>query len=789
MPERYTETILKYLADRSYQPLKPRQLARQMGVHEEDYGSFRDAVEILEEQGRVVLGNKNAVMLPRMGDTVIGTYRANPRGFGFVIPEDPNAHGDLFIPPNADGTAMTGDQVRAKVLKRGRRDGEDAYEGRIVEVLQRATNRFVGTLEKAGGMHFVNPEGKRFTQPIVIRDVGSPGPVLGTKVAVEIVDYNPDGDLPTGVIVEELGEPGELDVETDAVILAYGLPDAFSETALSDARRAVREFNRLDHEDLSGLDHEREDLTGKTIITIDPPDARDYDDAISIDYDGKAGVWTLGVHIADVSYFVREGSDLDTEARQRGTSVYFPRRVVPMLPEILSNGVCSLQEQQPRFAKSVYVRYDDDGKVLGTRFAESIIRSARRLTYRQAQDIIDGRTAGGGGSYGGGRHSAGYSKKVIKTIRWMHELARRIEKRRESDGMLHLDLPAVELILDDEGKVVDAEPEDQSYTHTIIEMFMVEANEAVARMLTREDRNFLRRIHPDPDKTENKDLQAFISACGHKLPKDMDRHAIQKLLDGVKGRPESYAVNLAILKTFQQAEYSPMKIGHFALASSDYCHFTSPIRRYADLTVHREFAKYCRDEFTDEPPADMAELVKLGEALSACDRRADDAADELREVLVLQLLEQKQGETFEGIITGVAKFGMFVQWPKYLIDGLVRWDDLGEEDFDVEPKQGMVRGRKSGKVVRLGDTLPVQVASVDVARRQLDLAPTNKTTGKGGKKKQKNNKKNKSNKSNKQNKKKQSGSGPSSRGKSKSGKGGGKPTSNKKNQGRRRKKK
>jgi ribonuclease R len=772
MPERYTETILKYLADRSYQPLKPRQLARQMGVQEEDYGSFRDAVELLEEQGRVVLGNKNAVMLPRMGDTVIGTYRANPRGFGFVIPEDPNAHGDLFIPPNADGTAMTGDQVRAKVLKRGRRDGEDAYEGRIVEVLQRATNRFVGTLEKAGGMHFVNPEGKRFTQPIVVRDIGSPGPVLGTKVAVEIVDYNADGDLPAGVIVEELGEPGELEVETDAVILAYGLPEAFSETALSDARRAVREFNRLDHENLQ-LDHEREDLTGQTIITIDPPDARDYDDAISIDYDGKAGVWTLGVHIADVSHFVREGTELDNEARQRGTSVYFPRRVVPMLPEILSNGVCSLQEQQPRFAKSVYVRYDDDGKVLGTRFAESIIRSARRLTYRQAQDVIDGRTAGGGGSYGGGRHSAGYSKKVIKTIRWMHELARRIEKRREANGMLHLDLPAVELILDDEGKVVDAEPEDQSYTHTIIEMFMVEANEAVARMLTREDRNFLRRIHPDPDKTENKDLQAFISACGHKLPKDMDRHAIQKLLDGVKGRPESYAVNLAILKTFQQAEYSPMKIGHFALASSDYCHFTSPIRRYADLTVHRQFAKYCRDEFTDEPPADMSELVKLGEALSACDRRADDAADELREVLVLQLLEHKQGETFEGIITGVAKFGLFVQWPKYLIDGLVRFDDLGAEDFDVDPKQGMVRGKKTGKVVRLGDTLPVQVASVDVARRQLDLAPTNKTTGKDGKKGKKGGKKNSGGRKSSSNRK-------NSNRKKSSGKGGGSPKSKKK---------
>ncbi|MBS3820194.1 MAG: ribonuclease R [Planctomycetes bacterium] len=780
MPERYTDTILKYLAERSYQPLKPRQLARRIGVDEEDYGTFRDAVRQLEEQGRVVLGNKNAVTLPRMGDTVIGTYRPNPRGFGFVIPEDPNAHGDLFIPPNANGTAMTGDEVRAKVIKRGRRDGEDAYEGRIVEVIHRATNRFVGILETAGDMHFVNPEGKRFTQPIVIRDVGGQaGPILGTKVAVEIVDYNAKGDLPVGVIVEELGEPGELDVETDAVIMAYGLPDAFSDEALDEARQAVRSFNRLDLDDPSRLDHRREDISDQTIITIDPPDARDYDDAISIDYDGKSGVWTLGVHIADVSHFVPDGSVLDEEARQRGTSVYFPRRVVPMLPEILSNGVCSLQEYQKRFVKSVYIRYGDDGEVIDSRFAESIIQSARRLTYRQAQDIIDGRTAGGGGSYGGGRHSAGYGKKVVKAIRWMHELARRIEKRREANGMLHLDLPAVELILDDAGKVVDAEPEDQSYTHTIIEMFMVEANEAVARRMAKEDRNILRRVHPDPDKTENKDLQAFISACGHKLPKQMDRHAIQALLDSVKGRPESYAVNLAILKTFQQAEYSPMKIGHFALASSDYCHFTSPIRRYADLTVHRTVARFCRGELEHEPPEDISELTRLGEALSACDRRADDAADELREVLVLQLLESKQGEVFDGVITGVAKFGMFVQWPKYLIDGLVRFDDLGNETFDVDAKQGVVRGKDTGQTVRLGDRLNVQVASVDVARRQLDLVPTKKTTGKNG-----TSSGGKSKKSKKSNKGRKGKSGNKSGGQRKGGKGGKSGKSNKSRKGR-----
>jgi len=691
MPERYVESILKFLAGREYQPLKPRQLARQMGVAQADYGTFREEVKRLRDAGRIVLGARNALMLPEMGSTVVGTYRANPRGFGFVVPETPNRHGDLFIPPGAAGGAMTGDHVVARVRKRGKRGGEMLYAGEVVSILQRGANRFVGTLQRSEDTWFVLPDGTAMVTPIVVRDVGSAGPKPGTKVVAEIVEYPAPGQLPAGVIVETL-----------AVIRAHGLEDAFSEDALADARAAVDAF---DPKDAAG----REDLTGWTIVTIDPPDARDFDDAISLRRSGD-GTVTLGVHIADVSHFVAEGGALDAQARRRGTSAYFPRKVLPMLPEVLSNGVCSLQEGQKRFCKSVFITYGADARVRSARFAETVVRSKRRLTYRQAQAICDGDASGCAGD-------------VVKLLRNMASLARRIEARRIADGMLRLELPAVELVFDKSDRVVDAVPEDDSYTHKIIEMFMVEANEAVARLLSAKERRFLRRIHPEPDLPSSRQLRAFVAACGHRLPAGLTREDIQRLLDAVRGRPEEYAVNLAVLRTFEQAEYSPLQIGHFALASSCYCHFTSPIRRYPDLTVHRLVGEHCRGRLGERPPEDVAQLTELGEQCSAAERRAEAAEDELREVLVLQLLAGKAGEGFDGVITGVANFGLFVQLPRFLIEGLVRMPDLGDDWWEVDARRGEVRGEHSGRRFRIGDRIDVRIAGVEIARRQLNLVP------------------------------------------------------------------
>ncbi len=702
MPEQFIDAILKYLADRDYTPLKPRQLARVMGVTEDDYGSFRQAIKQLRDTGRVMLGAKDALMLPEMPSRIVGFFRLNPRGFGFVIPDTPNSHGDLFIPPDATGGAMTGDQVVARVVSRGKRDGREIFGGKIVEILARGQNRFVGTLEQTKGTWFVLPDGKQMTTPIVIRDVGTAGPKAGAKVVAEILQYGKGGgDLPSGVIVETLGEKGRLEVETLGVIRAHGLEDQFSAEALADARKSIEDFDAYD---MAG----RTDLTGETIVTIDPPDARDFDDAISL-VAHEDGTWTLGVHIADVSHFVVEGTVLDTEARRRSTSVYFPRKVVPMLPEVLSNGVCSLQEGQRRYCKSAFIGYDAKGNVTRRRYAETVIASAKRLTYIEAQGILDGQ-------------AGGFAPEVVELVQNMGKLAPLIEARRRKAGMLHLDLPEVELMFDQNNKVIDAVPEDQSYTHTVIEMFMVEANEAAAEMLDHADRKFLRRIHPAPDDVGGRNLSGFINACGHKIDPKPSARDLQDLLAAVKGRPESYAVNLAVLKTFEQAEYSPMKIGHFALASRNYCHFTSPIRRYPDLTVHRLFAEYCRGTLASRPPEDLSALVQLGDGCSAAERRAQAAERELREVLVLEFLQTKVGEKFQGVITGMTNFGLFVQSPRFLIDGLLRLEDLGDDWWEVSAKTGEVRGQYSGRKYRMGDMIGVQIASVDIARRQLNLA-------------------------------------------------------------------
>ncbi len=705
MSDHYTHAILKYLSGRDYQPLTQRQLARQLGVSHDEYGSFRSAVKRLRDTGRVVLGAREALTLPGLPKRLVGFFHQNVRGFGFVTPETPTAHGDLFIPADQTGGAMTGDRVLVRVSFRGIRDRQKSYSGEVIRIVQRGQNRFVGTLQESEDTWFVIPDGKQFIQPIVVRDISAAGPPAGTKVVAEITEYGDAGRLPVGVIVETLGDRGQLAVETQAVIRAHGLEDRFSRKATAEARAAVKAFD-------PDAPHNREDVTGQTVITIDPPDARDYDDAISLT-PGPPGQVTLGVHIADVSHFVPAGSVLDEEASRRGTSVYFPKKVVPMLPEILSNGICSLQEGQKRFAKSAFITYDAAARVIRTRLAETVISSAQRLTYQEAQGILDGATGG-------------YDREVVALLRSLGDLARRIEARRREAGMLHLDLPEIDLILNKKNRVVDAVPADDAYTHTMIEMFMVEANEAVARTLAGKDRQFLRRIHPPPDGQSSHQLASFLGAAGLRISHDLQRQEIQRLLETVRGRPESYAVNLAVLKTFQTAEYSPQDVGHYALASDCYCHFTSPIRRYPDLTVHRLVGALCRGHLDSLPPDDLPALAALGERLTAAEQTAEAAEQELREVLILQFLETRIGEEFDGVITGVTNFGIFVQSPRFLIEGVVRMENLGDDWWEVNARYGFIRGDRTGKTFRIGQTVRVRIAGVDVPQRQLHLLPVHR---------------------------------------------------------------
>ncbi len=641
------QRILEYVASEDYRPMKVRGLARAMGIGRDEYGRFHDVVKAMMKAGRLVMGYGDSVTVPAAMGRMEGVYRANPRGFGFVIPEDSTAHGDLFIPPGEALDAITGDVVRAEVVRR-KKAGRTSLEGRIVEVVQRANNRFVGELVQENGRNFVVPGGNTLHVPIFVADVSAKAARPGDQVVVEMVQYPSATQSARGVILEVLGKTGDPGVDVKSIIWQHHLPDVMPEEVYQEARQAIQAFDPAKEK------AERLDLTAETIVTIDPVDARDFDDAISLRREPD-GTWELGVHIADVDFFVRPGGPLDDEARKRGNSVYFPRYVIPMLPEILSNGVCSLQEDEPRLTKSAFIRYDHSGKVLSSRFANSIISSAKRLHYVQAQQVIDG----------DGEATNGIDEEVLQLLRNMDMLAKVIRQRRLADGMLVLEMPEVELVLDSENRVIDARPTDTSFTHTIIEMFMVEANEAVARLFEGLKVPALRRVHEDPDDADVQQLRQFLAIMGHKLAGTNNRKSLQKLLDQVRGKPQSYAVNISVLRSMQKAEYSPRLIGHYALASRHYAHFTSPIRRYPDLEIHRLLDKFLAGELKskaqrkDVPSED--DLVKLGKHCSYTERRAEAAERELKMVKVLELLSNRVGDTSEGVVTGVTSFGVFVE--------------------------------------------------------------------------------------------------------------------------------
>jgi len=703
MPQVYKDRILKFLKREEYQPLKLAQLSRALAVDADAEAEFKIAFEELRRAGHVVVGAGSVITLPSIAGQVVGHFRGNPKGFGFVSPLEPNAHGDLFIPPDGTGDAMTGDVVLAKVNRRGKRGPDVRLTGEIINVLERANNRFVGTLIRNPEAWIVQPDGTSFIEPIIVEDVTAKNAREKDKVVVEILSYPSERFLARGVIIEVLGRAGQYEAEILSVIRQFHLPGEFESDGLDQARAAASAFQPK-------RTPSREDITDKVIVTIDPPDAKDFDDAISLETDAQ-GNWVLGVHIADVSTFIPPDSPLDREARLRGNTVYLPGRTIPMLPEILSNGICSLQPEQLRFTKSAYMTYDAQARVVSRRYANSVIRSSARLTYEQADRVLKG-------------HTKGVKRPVIALLRNMEALSRQIEARRTKAGMLHLDLPEPELVYDDAGRVIDAHPADTSYPHTIIEMFMVEANDAVASLLDRLNLSFIRRIHPDPDILSLQNMARLLKAVGIAMPRTPDRYAIQAVLDHVQGTEQSLAVNTVVLRSLERALYAPTNIGHYALASRHYCHFTSPIRRYADLLVHRQLQYYLEDRVEDAKQlAAGQDLLEVGQHITFTEERADDAEKELTTVLILQMLSKHIGDELACVVTGLTGFGVFAQSEKYGIEGLIKLEDLGPDHWRFNRFAQCIVGERSGETIRLGRPLRVSIASVDVPSRRLNVVP------------------------------------------------------------------
>lgn len=753
MPLRYTGRILDHLAHAHYKPSTPQEIARQMRVGSEDQLTFEAAIDHLAQEKKLRIGKDGRVRLPSFGSEIVGRFRLNERGFGFVIPEQPYAEGHLFVPPGQTGGAVSRDIVRAQVIRapsRGRGTGGGAgsgkrsgYTGRIIEVLQRGRDNFVGTLVRDRGKWLVIPDGMALHEPVLVRDPHAKNAKQGDKVVIELLHYPDHHYVAEGVITQVLGEAGRPDVETQAVITAHGLRTEFPEEALDQAREVTHIFNQ---QEAAGPWNDRENLTDKFIFTIDPPDARDFDDAISIDYDPDLKEYTLGVHIADVAHFIDHASPLDQEAKLRGNSVYLPRMVIPMLPELLSNGVCSLQEGVARFAKSVFIKLDNRGRVVAQRVAASVIASRKRLTYLEAQALIDGDLEE---ARAHARTETEYTKELIENLKLCERLSRILEKRRHRQGSIALKLPEVQLIFDEDGHVIDAEPEDDAYTHKIIEMFMVEANEAIARTFEVLGIPILRRIHPEPRHGDLTELQMYARAAHQHLPDDPTRFDLQRLLDATWDTPAVRAIHFAVLRTLAKASYSPAMIGHYALASDHYAHFTSPIRRYPDLTLHRALTAYL--EYTNngrnvpkgkdrkafarrlaEDPRvlDEAQLIELGRHCSDTELEATAAERELRDFLVMQFLhEHHLGDEFPGVVTGVLSKGLFVSIERFLVEGLVTMSNMPSSDgrpdrWLINEATGRMVARRSGASLSVGDIVTVQIVSVDLASRHLELMVT-----------------------------------------------------------------
>lgn len=717
--------ILHLVHSDAYRSVKPKRIHKLLGLAEEEYGPLRRAIKKLVQQGKLAYASNHLILRPdqkpvdlasplsepeKAGKTrkapsnekfIQGVFRTTSRGFGFVRLDSIDVEAvvdDVFVPAKATLSAMDGDKVRIRVLKTGR-DGRT--EGLVEEIVERGKRQFVGTYQIKDGLSVVWLDGVDSDRPVSVGDVRGLPVSENDKIIVEMVRYPDALHAGEAVILQVLGASKNPAVDTQAVMHQFGLIEEFPEAVLDQAREMADRFTEE-------VPPDRTDLTLVPTLTIDPFDARDFDDAISLSKN-EAGHWELMVHIADVSHFVPAGTALDEEAQRRATSVYLPDKVVPMIPEIISNHLASLQPDRVRFAKSVLMEMTADGTIVYTKIFNSAIRNAQRLNYEQVDQFLADREP----------WRKILTPVIFEVLSNMHSLAMTLRKRRMDGGSIELTLPEIKIDLDKIGKVKGAHLVHHTESHQTIEELMLAANQAVATYLDDLEIPFLRRAHAPPLRMKMRRLFDFVRGLGIDCNDLQDRFEIQRVIAAVRGEPTEQAVNFAVLKSMSKAVYQPQAERHYALDMTHYCHFTSPIRRYPDLVVHRILQKIIDGK---NPKESLSVLHLLGQHCSDREVNAESAERELIRVKLLHYMSRRQGEEMTGTITGVKADDIMVRLNEVPIDGLIMVDQLPTDRYRFDRETHTLEGFRTGHRFRLGDTLRIRVERVDLARRQLFFA-------------------------------------------------------------------